>query len=575
MMWQFFLLLTAAPALTSDLPPSCDRPVYCNSSLLHHVQLARLYPDSKTFVDNELRYDSNTTLAAFDQLLNETDNNPSKEQLQSFVQKYFNNETNNELEYWMPPDYSENPDFLNNIRDEDLRQFAKDINGIWPDLGRKVSPNVSENPDRYSLVPVSQGFIIPGGRFKELYYWDTYWIIEGLLISGMHDTVKGVIENLIELLKQFGHIPNGSRWYYQQRSQPPLLAAMISLYFRETRDTEFLAANIDALEEEIKYWLDTQIVTFDKDGRTYTLLRYYAPSEGPRPESYYEDWTDAQQFDSEERRKEFYIDIKSAAESGWDFSSRWFVEKDGSNNGNLTNIHTKYLIPVDLNSIFTNSLNNMAYFKAILKKPNEAAHWGYLAKQWSSSIAEVLWNDEDGIWYDYDMKHKQHRKYFYPSNVSPLWMGVVDKELVAKYAPRVIHYLRYSKGLDFPGGVPASLNQTGEQWDFPNAWPPLVSIVVNALQAIDTDEAQKMAFDVAQTWVRACHIGFKENKQMFEKYDVNNPGGFGAGGEYTLQFGFGWSNGVVLEFLTKYGKTMTANDSQESTEDTKTNESGA
>ncbi|KAM3964472.1 trehalase [Aphomia sociella] len=569
MWWLLVLAAVAKGAVVEDLPPSCSRPVYCDSELLHHVQLQRIFNDSKTFVDLQMRYDQNTTLAAFDDLLNETNKNPTKEQIKSFVDKYF--DSTSELEDWTPKDYTDDPSFLAGIQDEKLKQFGKDINAIWPILGRKVKPEVFEKPEQYSLVPVSHGFIIPGGRFKELYYWDTYWIIEGLLISGMHETAKGVIENLIELLKIFGHIPNGSRWYYQERSQPPLLSAMMSLYIRETKDIKFLRANIGVLEDELRYWLDTQIVTFDKDDQSYTLLRYFSPSLGPRPESYYEDYTDAQQFDTEERRTEFYNDLKSAAESGWDFSSRWFIENNGENTGGLNKIHTRDLIPVDLNAIFTNALQNMAYFRAILRQPLHAAHWAFVAKQWKNSIEKVLWHEEDGIWYDYDMSHNQHRRYFYPSNVSPLWMGAVDKSLVKKHAPRVISYLRNSQGLDYPGGIPASLVNTGEQWDLPNAWPPLVSMVVNALEALDTDESKELAFQVAQTWVRACYKGFTESGQMFEKYDVETPGKFGGGGEYNVQFGFGWSNGVVLEFLTKYGKQLAAEDSLNSEESSTTN----
>ncbi|XP_052759357.1 uncharacterized protein LOC113519591 [Galleria mellonella] len=559
MMWRLvFLVVAVRGAFVDDLPPSCSKLVYCDSQLLHHVQLQRIFKDSKTFVDLQMRNDQNTTLAAFDDLLNETNNNPTAEQLKSFVDKYF--DATSELEDWTPEDHTDNPAFLQSIRDEQLKKFGKDINGVWPILGRKVKPEVFEKPEQYSLVPVSNGFIIPGGRFKEIYYWDTYWIIEGLLISGMRDTARGVIENLIEILKKFGHIPNGSRWYYQERSQPPLLTAMMSLYIRETQDIEFLKANINALEDELKYWLDTKIVAFDKDEQSYTLLRYFAPSLGPRPESYYEDYTDAQQFDTQERRNEFYIDLKSAAESGWDFSSRWFIDSNGENTGDLKTIRTRDIIPVDLNAIFANALQNMAYFRAILKQPLHAAHWAYMAKQWKSSIEEVLWNEEHGIWYDYDISNNQHRRYFYPTNIAPLWMGVVDKRLVKKHAPRVMKYLSNSPGLKYPGGIPASLINSGEQWDFPNAWPPLVSMVVNALEALGTDDSKELAFYVAQTWVRACHKGFTENKQMFEKYDAETPGRFGGGGEYTVQFGFGWSNGVVLEFLTKYGRRLTAVD---------------
>nr|QIJ96702.1 trehalase 1 [Glyphodes pyloalis] len=560
MMFQLLVVAVAAAAVVGDdLPPSCGKPVYCDSDLLHFVQMARLYPDSKSFVDMHMRRDPEEILEDFDQLLNSSQRNPTREQIQAFVNENFNEEV--EIENWLPSDYTENPKFLLGIRDEKLRQYGKDLNGIWPNLGRKVKASVLENPDRYSLIPIPNGFIVPGGRFREIYYWDTYWIIEGLLISGMPETAKGMIDNLIQLLKKLGHVPNGSRYYYQERSQPPLLTAMVSLYIRETGDTKFLKDNIEALEDELRYWLDTQIVTFDKGEETHTLLRYYSPSKGPRPESYYEDYSGAQNFQSNDRQTEYYIDLKSAAESGWDFSTRWFMDADGNNSGNLSTIHTKDIVPVDLNAIFANALQNMAYFEGLLKNTRRASHWAYLAKQWRSTIQEVFWDEDDGIWYDYSLSLGKHRKYFYPSNVAPLWMGAVDKRLVKKHSARVLEYLAKSHGLDFPGGVPVSLINSGEQWDFPYAWPPLVSVVVNALEALDTEEGKKVAFRVAETWVRACHKGFLESKQMFEKYDVEVPGRFGGGGEYTVQTGFGWANGVVLEFLTKYGRTLTAEDS--------------
>ncbi|XP_049869346.1 uncharacterized protein LOC126369097 [Pectinophora gossypiella] len=560
-MMKYLLLLVAALAVSSasePLRPSCERPVYCDSKLLHHVMLQRIFPDSKTFVDLRLTQDPDTTLAEFDALLNETNDNPTKEQVTDFVSNHFAN--GSELHDWSPPDYNPDPIFLASIRDPTLRQFAKDINSIWPTLGRQVKQEVLDNPDRFSLIPVTHGFIIPGGRFKELYYWDTYWIIEGLLISGMDETVRGMIENLIEVLNKIGHVPNGSRWYYQERSQPPLLAAMMSIYIRHTGDIAFLKENMKHLETEIQYWLDTQRITFSVGDRAFTLLRYYAPSLGPRPESYYEDYKSAQVFTSEERKQEFYEDIKSAAESGWDFSTRWFVDNAGNLSSNLTEAHTRYIIPVDLNAIFANSLANAAHFEALLGNRFKANYYRKLAKQWRTDIEQALFHEKDGVWYDYDYVNKHHRRDFYPTNVAPLWMGAVDKDHVKKHATQVLEYLRLSHGLDYPGGVPASLIQSGEQWDFPNAWPPLVSMVVNAAEALDTDEGYQMAFEVAQTWVRACFIGYNSTKSMYEKYDAVVPGNYGGGGEYNVQSGFGWSNGVVLEFLAKYGQSMTVSD---------------
>lgn len=542
-----------------SLPPSCKYPVYCDSDILHHVQMARLFPDSKTFVDYHMRNDANDTLAAFEQLLAQTNNTPSKEHLEQFVHEYFAND--NELEDWVPLDYNENPQFLNTITDEQLRQFAKNVNDIWPILGRKIKTNVFQHPDRHSIIPVSNGFIVPGGRFRELYYWDAYWIVEGLLITGMKDTTRGMLSNFVELLNTVGLIPNGGRWYYEQRSQPPLFSAMMSLYLRYTNDVEFLKRNIDALEKELNFWLDSRTISFNKNGNSYTLLRYHAPSAGPRPESYYEDYHTSLYYNTTESRQDFYVELKSAAESGWDFSSRWFVDADGGNTGHLTNLRIVDIIPVDLNAIFANALQNVAYFRAVLGQSQIAARWASLARLWRSNIEQVFWNEEVGVWLDYDVVNQKHRNYFYPTNLSPLWMNTVSRKNMEKHAPRIVQYMRDSGALNYRGGLPSSLLRTGEQWDLPNSWPPLVSMVVNALKALETEESKDMSFQLAQDYVRACHKGFQEYQQMFEKYDAENPGKYGGGGEYTVQEGFGWSNGVVFEFLAMYGREMTANDS--------------
>ncbi|KAJ8727901.1 hypothetical protein PYW08_016286 [Mythimna loreyi] len=551
------LLAVAALASAADLLPTCDRPVYCDSALLHQVQMARIYEDSKTFVDLQMKYNESKTLNDFEVLMNDTNQSPSRAQLQQFVDDYFSSD--GELEDWTPSDLSDNPAFLETIKDKEFRAFGKGINDIWPLLARKIKAAVLEKPEQHSLVPLTHGFIIPGGRFKEIYYWDSFWIIEGLLISGMNETAKGMIENLIELLIKFGHIPNGSRWYYQERSQPPLLTAMVAVYYKYTQDISFVRDNIGHLENEMEFWLNERSVNVEKDGKNHTLFRFFAPSDGPRPESYYEDYSNTIGF-SEEDRNNFYIDIKSAAESGWDFSTRWFITPDGSNNGSLTDIHTRYIIPVDLNAIIAGALQQIAVFNALLLNLQKSYEYAALASDLRNSIEAVLWNKEDSMWYDYNIRDNSHRKYFYSSNVAPLWQNAVSSSFLQANGAKVMTQLEQSGGLDFPGGVPTSLIRSGEQWDFPNVWPPEVSIVVNALENIGTAEAKALAVEVAQTFVRSCHWGFQEYKQMFEKYDAENPGKYGGGGEYNVQFGFGWSNGAVLEFLHKYGSVLTASD---------------
>lgn len=548
----------ASSSVRSILVPPCASNVYCTGPLLHAVQTARIYPDSKTFVDLRMLKSENETLQDFDQLV-EKYKEPSRDQIETFVKEHFIE--GQELMPWEPTDFNPEPSVINKIADPTFKQFARDLVAIWPELARKVSPEVAENPDRYSLISIPNGFIIPGGRFKEIYYWDSYWIIEGLLISGMTETAKGMIENFLFLVKKFGHVPNGARVYYEERSQPPLLTAMAAKYVAATGDLTWVRANIETLEQELKYWLEKKTIEITKNGGKYQMLRYYAPSSGPRPESYAEDYINADNLDTEERREDFYIDIKSAAESGWDFSARWFISPNGSNEGNLTNIHTRRIVPVDLNSIFAAALENVGYLNNLISNTRAAREWWALAKIWRRSIDDLLWNDKDGIWYDLDAELGEHRKYFYPTNVAPLWAKCVESDKLIPYSRKVIEYLKASPGLHYPGGIPTSLDHTGEQWDFPNAWPPLQSILVQALDGTNLPEGKAMARDLAELWVRANYKGFKKNDEMFEKYDAEHPGEFGGGGEYIVQSGFGWTNGVVLELLNQFGQEITAEES--------------
>lgn len=541
------------------LPPSCKYPVYCNSQLLHDVQMARIFPDSKTFIDYQMRNDANVTLAAFQQLLDQTNNSLTKNDLTEFVHLHFTDESG--LENWMPSDFEQYPAFVKNIKDDAFRTLADYVHRTWPLLAKKVKSDVFENPERYSIIPVPNGFIVPGGRFRELHYYDTYWIIKGLLISGMLSTAEGIIENFIELQRTVGHVPSGGRWYYQERSQPPLLIAMVSLYLQYFTDIQFLGKIINALEKELNYWLETQTASFTKNNKIYTLLRYYAPSTGPRPESYYDDYKNALHFSTTEKRQNFFTELKSASESGWDFSSRWFIDSNGNNTGSLLNTKIDTIIPVDLNAIFANALQIVSTYQKLLLNPVSAKHWESLANQWRSNIEEVFWNEDVGVWLDYDVSNQKHRNYFYPSNLAPLWMNVVNREDIEKRAPRVIQYLDNTGVLNYRGGVPASLLSTGEQWDLPNAWPPLVSLFVNSVDALGTEESKNISLTIAQDWLRASLRAYLSHDQkFFDRYNAKNPEKVGIGKEYEPQEGFGWTIGVILELLTKYSN-ITSTDS--------------
>lgn len=206
---------------------------------MHDVQLARIYPDSKTFVDKKLKCTESEILTDY-KTLKDTHNGkvPPMNELIKFIDEHL--EDGDELEVWNPPDFTENPSIANRIRNQDYKQWALGLNQTWKTLARKIKDDVKIHPDQYSLIWVPNGFFIPGGRFRELYYWDTYWIVNGLMLCDMKATARGVIDNIISLVNQFGFMPNGGRSYYLNRSQPPMLILMALSYYKETNDFNYI-----------------------------------------------------------------------------------------------------------------------------------------------------------------------------------------------------------------------------------------------------------------------------------------------------------------------------------------------
>ncbi|XP_045693512.1 trehalase-like [Phyllostomus hastatus] len=146
-----------------------------------------------------------------------------------------------------------------------------------------VKPEVLHHPERFSLIYSQHPFIVPGGRFLEFYYWDSYWVMEGLLLSEMPETVKGMLQNFLDLVQIYGHVPNGARVYYLQRSQPPLLTLMMDRYVTYTNDTAFLRDNIGTLALELDFWTKNRNISVNLGGKSYILNHYYVPYGGPRP----------------------------------------------------------------------------------------------------------------------------------------------------------------------------------------------------------------------------------------------------------------------------------------------------
>ncbi|XP_055902770.1 trehalase-like [Eupeodes corollae] len=535
----------------SDDLPSCE--IYCRGDLLHTIQMAHLYKDSKTFVDMKLKNSPTVTIEKFKQFMQKTNNSPNQTEVQNFVNDNFE-DRGKEFVSWTPEDWIENPRFLNNIRNAKLRQFASDLNGIWKILGRKMIDDVHKNPEYYSIIPVNNPVIVPGGRFIEFYYWDSFWIIRGLLHSQMYQTARGMLSNFLSIIQRLGFIPNGGRVYYAKRSQPPLLSGMIKSYVEFTKDEQFAIDGVGTLADEFEFFMENHMV----DVKGYKLAVYRDKSVGPRPESYREDFENAKIFNTQEEKQAFYSELAAAAESSMDFTSRWYINSvNGTNKGRLTDLKTRSIVAVDLNAILYSNAKIIAEFYLYQNNVQKTAEYEEKAARLLEAIQAVLWNEEVGVWLDYDLINQKPRNYFSPTNLSPLWTKAFNGNESTKISKSVLKYLTDLKLDQYPGGVPNTLESTGEQWDFPNAWPPMQHVIIEALANLRTPEATQMSKELSYKWVRSNYDAYVRTKAMHEKYDASVFGGTGGGGEYETQTGFGWSNGVIIDLLAKYGEDIT------------------
>eukprot|EP00511_Aplanochytrium_stocchinoi_P003493 CAMPEP_0204830154 /NCGR_PEP_ID=MMETSP1346-20131115/8364_1 /ASSEMBLY_ACC=CAM_ASM_000771 /TAXON_ID=215587 /ORGANISM="Aplanochytrium stocchinoi, Strain GSBS06" /LENGTH=702 /DNA_ID=CAMNT_0051960299 /DNA_START=805 /DNA_END=2913 /DNA_ORIENTATION=- len=471
-------------------------------------------------------------------------------------------------------------------------RFVKGLHNIWPQLGRKVS----DGPLKHSTFlreEMQNGFIIPGGRFREVYYWDTYWIVTGILTSGMYQTAKGMVQNLLSLVDKYGFVPNGSRSYYLNRSQPPLLADMVcSLveYDQEQGrniDCSFLLSAFESLKKEYKFWMNHRVADSGselyepKSGlNVYTGVHNHSVRDTkPRPESYREDIELAEAFcQTEGERGYFYAHIRAACESGWDFSSRWFEGES------LGRIKTGVIAPVCLNSIMLRFEYNMCWLSNILLscadtpetlKINMAKDYESFkqaANKREIALREEMWCDELSCWRDvwmnseddknvndaYPEKEKRRSPSTtnYASDFMPLWafsakrdMQLGEKESLYSHEEmdRLIQHFE-SSGLLCEAGVKTSntLN-LGQQWDSTNVWAPIICITVEGLLSVGRNG---LANAIATNFLNTCRIGFEREGDIYEKYCCNGNGNRGSGGEYENQVGFGWTNGTILRLFS-------------------------
>ena len=458
---QFASALTQARE-SAPLPPS-----QLYGELFHRVQTEQLFADSKTFPDAIAKAEPGEIMRRY-----QAGKDRAGFSLKEFVA------TNFELP----------GDATSEFRTTPREEVRAHVDRLWNALTR--APRNAGSAD--SHLPLVARYVVPGGRFREMYYWDSYFTLLGLQTSGRDELVADMVENFAGLIDRYGHIPNGSRSYYLSRSQPPFFAAMVELQ-AEHDGERALVKRLPQLESEYAFWMEgSQDI---RPGTTHRrivrtadgslLNRYWDDLAVPRDEAYREDIETAR--GSPRAGAEVYRDLRAAAESGWDFSSRWFA--DGKT---LNTIHTTDFLPVDLNSLLYQLELTIARGCKAAKRSDCDKSMRAKARSRQQAMLQLMWDDELGAFVDYDWRHKRRSARLTAATAFPLFVMLSDRD----HAQRVAATIRAS--LLMPHGLATTTADSGQQWDEPNGWAPLQWIAIAGLRK--QGEAA-LAQEIAMRWV--------------------------------------------------------------------------
>lgn len=491
--------------------PTRSSPDEVLGELFEAVQQSHLYGDGKVFVDlipkrklRQIREDY--SMAKHD---------PNFD-LREFVNRHFYRLHNTTEPYHANEEHS----------------IDEHISALWRVLTKYNRRN------RGSLLAVPYPYVVPGGRFQEQFYWDSYFIMLGLAADKKWRLLEGMIKNYTFLMRRYGYIPTANRTYLLSRSQPPFLSHMIRLLAKHNGKYT-LVEYLPYLLLEHRFWMKGRGKAAKQPSSAYArvvrmpdgtiLNRYYDNKTTPRPESFSEDLETAESTPTRPQH-ELFLHIRACAESGWDFSSRWFADPN-----DIRTIHTTDIVPVDLNCLLYQLEMTIAdAYKLAKQLPFEKRFRRY-AKERAAAIQKYCWNADEKFFDDYDVRAKKHTGRLTLAGVFPLYAGIATTEQADEIAKRL------KKDFLKTGGLVTSLEKSGQQWDSPNGWAPLHYIAIHGLRDYDHTE---LADTIKERWVQTNCKVFNDKHKLIEKYNVVEPSGLGGGGEYPLQDGFGWTNGV-------------------------------
>lgn len=443
--------------------------------------------------------------------------------LQAFVRQHFT----------FPPSAS------SGFKSDLSRSPRQHIEALWEVLTRQPD---APHPGS-SLIPLPYPYIVPGGRFNEIYYWDSYFTMLGLQQSGRIALMESMLNNFSWLIHTFGYIPNGNRTYFLGRSQPPFFALMVDL-LAQSKGASIYLQYLPALEKEYAFWMqgkDELAAAGQAQRRVvrlpggHVLNRYWDAHNSPREEMYADDVQ--LRARTPHAPEEFYRHIRAACESGWDFSSRWLRHPQ-----QLGSIHSCDILPVDLNALLYFLEQSLTKAHSLAGHAAQAGQYEQLAEQRKQALLQCCWDETQGFFMDYDFVAQRPKEVLSLAGTFPLFFQMAS-DAQARACARVIEAVFLK-----PGGLVCTPLHTGQQWDAPNGWAPLHWMCIQGLRQYGL---HPLADEIRNRWVTLNIRVYRQSGKMLEKYNVENPALKGGGGEYPVQDGFGWTNGVLLKLLSE------------------------
>jgi alpha,alpha-trehalase len=436
------------------------------------------------------------------------------------------------------------------VRDQLRAEIAPDDLEL---IDLQVLPPPPYNPAP-GLLYLPRPYVVPGGRFTEMYGWDSYFIVRGLLRDGLVVEAKNIVDDCLYEVRSYGKVLNANRSYYLTRSQPPFLTGMILAVYRRTHDCRWMEDTLPAVEAYYDYWTSEPHMT-----PSTGLSRYFDAGDGPAPEviaserdprghTHYDrvrkyfrkhpaaDYDIHQFYDPREDRLKplFYKGDRAMRESGFDPSGRF----------GPFSVDIVHYNPVCLNSLlFLMEAETAEMLSDIPGRAREAPKWRDRARDRAGLIGKLMWNERDGLYEDYDFVRGKARRYLFLTTFYPLWTGIASPGQAARVVGNLPLFER-------PGGLQTSATETGDQWDAPFGWAPLQLIAVEGLRKYGY---QTEADRVSVKFLSMIAEQYRNNGIILEKYDVvrrsselNREIRFGYG---TNEAGFGWTNAVFTNLL--------------------------